>query len=119
MESKRQIYPLPGPSISVCTAFLLKKQTCARHSDDVAALTDQVVHDSHHSELIPGLLSESQTHHSLTVTLHCTHYVIEFLKIWPVGDDDIHYNSAELFFASHELWFAAVLCVTVLQTTFL
>lgn len=33
-----------------------KTLTCTRNSDHVAALTDQVVHDSHHSKLIPGLL---------------------------------------------------------------
>lgn len=34
----------------------LKELTSAGHSHHVTALADQVIHDSHHSELIPGLL---------------------------------------------------------------
>lgn len=54
--------------VYLCTCFLLKKQTRAGHSHNVAALADQVIHDSHHSKLIPGLLCEGKhtyTHSSL------------------------------------------------------
>lgn len=66
--------------------------TCTRHSYYIAALTDQVVHDGHHSKLIPGLLQKDMIWFLFDSTQHWTvflfvqkqqqEYIVTFTKIY-------------------------------------
>lgn len=68
------IYCSQAPIISMQSlgSFSVRRLTCARHSHYIAALTDQVIHDSHHSKLIPGLLLQRHTKHILNMIISWT-----------------------------------------------